>query len=94
MEQLANVRFVGRVCRRQTTFMVRRSVRSVALNFGIRNLPSVRHFFIRRADETICDLLAALAGAGSTAEIERLMHDADSLDIAEFLARIEDAVRP
>jgi len=51
-------------------------------------------FFVRHAGKTIYDLLAAVAGDGFCAtEIERILRDADSLDIAEFLSEIEDAVR-
>jgi hypothetical protein len=50
-------------------------------------------FFVRHRGETIYDLLSAVAGEGfSTDEIERILRDGDSLDIAEFLSEIEDAV--
>ena|SRR5256885_4455959 len=49
-------------------------------------------FFLRKTGETIYDLLAGIAGHGlSAAEIERIFRDADPLDVAEFLSKIEDA---
>jgi len=52
-------------------------------------------FFVRRAGESIYDLMAGLAGSrdGNTVQdLEASLRDADSLDIAEFLAEIEAAL--
>ena len=59
-------------------------------------LASGSTFFIRRAAESIYDLMASLAGPryGFTAQdLEITLRDADSLDVVEFVATLEDALR-
>ena len=49
-------------------------------------------FFVRRADESIYDLMVSLANPrhGFTAEdLEGILKDADSLDVVELLAELE-----
>ena len=53
-------------------------------------------FFVRRADESIYDLMAGLAdsGHGFTAEhLEAILRDADALDVVELLTHLETAWR-
>jgi len=53
-------------------------------------------FFVQRTGETIYDLLVDLADSRhgfTAADLERALNDADSLDVAEFLLELEDAVR-
>ena len=53
-------------------------------------------FFVRRAGESIYDLMASLAGPRygiSAEEVAATLRDADALDVAEFLATLEDALR-
>ena len=49
-------------------------------------------FFVRRAGESICELMVSLADPryGFTAEdLEGILKDADSLDVVELLAELE-----
>ena len=92
MAQLSNVRSVERLCRHQKTFSASRAALGVAFGFGIWY--SGPAFFVQHTGETIYNLLATVAGDGfSAAEIERVLRDADSLDIAELFSEIENAVR-
>ena len=53
-------------------------------------------FFVRRAGESIYDLMADLAGSRygfNAEEVEFTLRDPDALDVAEFLATLEDALR-
>jgi hypothetical protein len=53
-------------------------------------------FFPRRPGESICDLLAALAGPQlglSASEIEAGLKDADPFDVVEFVSEVEDVMR-
>ena len=53
-------------------------------------------FFVRHAGESIYDLMAELAGPRygfSAEEVEATLRDADSFDVPEFLATLEDALR-
>ena len=50
-------------------------------------------FFVRRSGETIYDLMADLTSPGrrlSASEIERTLRNADSIDVMEFLAGLEE----
>jgi hypothetical protein len=58
-------------------------------------LPSGAAFCVRRADESIYDLMADLGASqdGFTAEhLEATLRDADPLDVAEVLQCLEDAL--
>ncbi len=53
-------------------------------------------FFVRRDGESIYDLMADLAAPRhgfSAEELEAILRDADALDMAEFLATLEHALR-
>jgi hypothetical protein len=59
------------------------------------NLSSGSTFFVQRAGESIYDLLAEVVGARhglTAADLERTLREADSLDVAELLAELENAV--
>jgi hypothetical protein len=56
-------------------------------------LPSGTIFFVQRAGENIYDLMAGLGNAGATGEdLEAILKDADSLDVAELLMDLEEAL--
>lgn len=53
-------------------------------------------FFVRRAGESIYDLMASVGSSrhGFTAEdVKAILRDADAGDVAELLATLEDALR-
>jgi len=60
-------------------------------------LPSSLAFFVRRPGESIYDLMAAVADPshGFTADdLKAVLRHADSLDVAELFAHLEDRLHP